>query len=322
MRTTNSLKTTKTGDDIFVFGFSRGAFASRSLCGYVSRCGVIQPGSPLGVKQLYDRYKKGNHAKTLNELLEPGAERSGYGLEERWMIRDCAPAPIKFAGVWDTVGSVATTAHHALLTGGDHSFLDTNLRKNEEHVYHAIAIGENRAAFDVTLLSYYRPNTETTPYVSPRPLADVEQSWFCGAHGDVGGGTYSDALAQLPLRWLLTKASSYGLAFKRDVELDAEASTAGEILRHGFSPLSTRPTYGLLMPSRSASLFRPPTFSLSRRNSFRALSIAAATGSASRRKASAARNSFIRKRRRSVCLLSGRQACGEKPSLHRATCGH
>ena len=78
------------GDDIFVFGFSRGAFASRSLCGYVSRCGVIQPGSPLGVKQLYDRYKKGNHAKTLIELLEPGADRSGYGLEERWMIRDYA----------------------------------------------------------------------------------------------------------------------------------------------------------------------------------------------------------------------------------------
>jgi hypothetical protein len=55
--------------------------------------------------------------------------------------------------------------------------------------------------FEVTLLLYYRPNAETTPYVSPRPLADVEQRWFCGAHGDVGGGTYSDALAQLPLRY-------------------------------------------------------------------------------------------------------------------------
>ena len=142
------------------------------------------------------------------------------------MVRDCAPASVTFTGVWDTVGSLATTGHLALLTGGDHSFLDTNLRKNEEHVYHAMAIDENRADFDVTLLSYYRPNTETTPYVSPRPLADVEQRWFCGAHGDVGGGTYSDALAQLPLRWLLAKASSHGLAFKRNVELDAEASTA------------------------------------------------------------------------------------------------
>jgi Uncharacterized alpha/beta hydrolase domain (DUF2235) len=78
--------------------------------------------------------------------------------------------------------------------------------------------------FEVTLLSYYRPNAETTPYVSPRPLAYVEQRWFCGAHGDVGGGTYSDALAQLPLRGLLAKASLHGLAFKRNIELEEEAS--------------------------------------------------------------------------------------------------
>ncbi len=216
------------GDEIFVFGFSRGAFAARSFSGFVSRCGVIEPGSPLGVKQLYDRYKKGNVVDTLLGLLTPGADRSAYGLEERWMVRDCFPAPVTFTGVWDTVGSVATTAHLALLTGGDHSFLDVNLRKNEEHVYHAMAIDENRVDFDVTLLSWYRPNSEAGDYASPRPLADVEQRWFCGAHGDVGGGTYSDALAQVPLRWLLGKASSHGMTFKKDVTLDAEATT-GEI---------------------------------------------------------------------------------------------
>ena len=116
------------------------------------------------------------------------------------MVRDCAPAPVKFTGVWDTVGSVPTNSRLALLTGGDHSFLDVNLRKNEEHVFHAMAIDENRVDFDVTLLSYYRPNTETTTYVSPRSYETVEQRWFCGAHGDVGGGSYSDALAQLPLK--------------------------------------------------------------------------------------------------------------------------
>jgi len=46
------------------------------------------------------------------------------------MVRDCAPATITFTGVWDTVGSLATNSHLTLLTGGDHSFLDTNLRKN------------------------------------------------------------------------------------------------------------------------------------------------------------------------------------------------
>lgn len=213
------------GDDIFIFGFSRGAFAARSLSGYISRCGLIRPGSPLGVKQLYDRYKKRDAEETLQHLKAEGTDTSAFTLEERWMVRDCASPDVLFTGVWDTVGSVPTTSVLSAVTGGDQSYLDVNLRQNEKHVYHAMAIDENRAVFDVTLLSYFRPNTETTPYRSPRALADVEQRWFCGAHGDVGGGSYNDALSQLPLRWLLTKASTHGLAFKRNVELDVEATT-------------------------------------------------------------------------------------------------
>ena len=110
-------------DEIFVFGFSRGAYAARSLSGYISRCGLIRPGSPLGVKQLYARYAKGDQVLTLNKLLEPSADRNNFTLEERWMVRDCAPTPIKFTGVWDTVGSVPTTGQLALVTGGDHLVL-------------------------------------------------------------------------------------------------------------------------------------------------------------------------------------------------------
>jgi uncharacterized protein (DUF2235 family) len=213
------------GDDIFIFGFSRGAFAARSLSGFISRSGLIRPGSPLGVKQLYDRYKKRDAVPTLHDLKAPDADPRKFTLEERWMVRDCAPAEILFTGVWDTVGSVPTTSILSAVTGGDHSYLDVNLRKNEKYVFHAMAIDENRAVFDVTLLSYYHPNSDPRPYECPRTPAEVEQRWFCGAHGDVGGGSYSDALAQLPLRWLLTKASLHGMAFKRSVELDDEART-------------------------------------------------------------------------------------------------
>jgi uncharacterized protein (DUF2235 family) len=221
------------GDEIFVFGFSRGAYAARSLSGYISRCGLIEPGSPLGIKELYDRYRKGNDALTIHELLEPGRDSSKFDLQEKWMVKDCRPVPVKFTGVWDTVGSVAHTNNMAFLTGGDHAFLDTNLRKTEQFIYHAVAIDENRIDFDVTLLSRYRPKTETGAYVSPRPLDDVEQRWFSGAHGDVGGGTYSDAIAQLPLKWLLSKASKHGLAFKRNIEIDAEAITG--VIEDSFS---------------------------------------------------------------------------------------
>lgn len=212
-------------DEIFVFGFSRGAYAARSLSGYISRCGLIRPGSPLGVKQLYDRYRKGNARLTIHELLEPQRDRSAYRLEENWMVKDCEPAPVKFTGVWDTVGSVPLTNGLAIVTGGNHAFLDTNLRKSEQTLYHAMAIDECRIDFDVTLLTDYVPKSQTSPFVSPRELKDVEQRWFSGSHGDVGGGSYSDPLAQIPLKWLLSKASEQGLAFRRTIEIDDEAAT-------------------------------------------------------------------------------------------------
>jgi uncharacterized protein (DUF2235 family) len=212
-------------DEIFVFGFSRGAYAARSLSGYISRCGLIRPGSPLGVKQLYDRYRKGDAVLTIHELLEPQRNRSAYTLEEKWMVKDCEPAPVKFTGVWDTVGSVPLTNGLAIVTGGNHAFLDTNLRKSEQTLYHAMAIDECRIDFDVTLLTDYVPKSQTSPFVSPRELKDVEQRWFSGSHGDVGGGGYSDPLAQNPLKWLLSKASEQGLAFRRAIEIDDEAAT-------------------------------------------------------------------------------------------------
>ncbi len=161
-------------DEIFVFGFSRGAYAARSLSGYISRCGLIRPGSPLGVKQLYDRYRKGNAVLTIHELLEPQRDRSAYDLEQKWMVKDCEPAPVKFTGVWDTVGSVALTNGLAILTGGNHAFLDTNLRKSEQSIYHAMAIDEFRIDFDVTLLTNYVPKSQTGPFVSPR---DLGRAW-------------------------------------------------------------------------------------------------------------------------------------------------
>jgi len=214
-------------DEIFVFGFSRGAYTARALAGFISRCGLIQPGSPLAVKQLYDRYRRTDESGplTIHELREPQRDRSAFSLEEKWMVRDCLPIVIKFIGVWDTVGPVAMTAQFHIVTGGNHAFLDTNLRKSEQHIYHAIAIDEFRIDFNTTMLTRYVPITEQGPYNSPRPLADVEQRWFCGAHGDVGGGSYSDALAQVPLKWICAKASVHGLAFRRAIDLDPEAST-------------------------------------------------------------------------------------------------
>lgn len=220
------VETFESGDEIFVFGFSRGAYTARSLSGFISRSGLIKLGAPLGIKQLYDRYKKGNLVRSIHELMERGAEKIPFSLEEQWMIRYCSPIPVKFTGVWDTVGAFAKTNLAKKITGGEHAYLDANLRKTETFVYHALAIDENREDFDATLLSQYVPNDQTGPFRSPRPLSDVEQRWFVGAHGDVGGGSYNDLLAQIPLRWLLSKASGHGLTFREDIVIDEGALMA------------------------------------------------------------------------------------------------
>ena len=211
------------GDEVFVFGFSRGAYTARSLAGLVSRCGLISLGAPLSVKQLYDRYRRGNDVKTIRDLLEV-QDRSAFDTEERWIVQYCLPIDIKFIGVWDTVAALVNDRHLTALTGGDHHFLDANLRKSERHAYHALAIDENRKVYDATMFTIYADKSK--PFVQPRNIGDVEQRWFCGSHGDVGGGNYSDLVAQIPLKWLMSKAKLHGLTFRQDISVDPGANGA------------------------------------------------------------------------------------------------
>ncbi len=223
------VETYEDGDDIFIFGFSRGAYEARSLSGLLSRCGLIKLGAPISIKQLYARYQRGNQALSIHELLEPQRDRSTFTNEEKWLIRYCFPVCVEFTGVWDTVGAVPTSGTLAFVTGGDHSFLDVNTRKTEKNIYHALAIDEHRKVFDASLLSQYVLDTDlSAPFSSPRPLDSVEQRWFVGSHGNVGGGSYDDVLSQLPLRWLMSKAVKHGLQFRCALDIDADVG-AGEI---------------------------------------------------------------------------------------------
>jgi hypothetical protein len=122
------------------------------------------------------------------------------------------------------VAALVNDIHLTALTGGDHHFLDANLRKSERHAYHALAIDENRKVYDATLFTIYADKTK--PFTQPRDIVDVEQRWFCGSHGDVGGGNYSDLAAQIPLKWLMSKAKSHGLTFRQDISVESGAYAA------------------------------------------------------------------------------------------------
>jgi len=210
-------------DRIFIFGFSRGAFTARSLSGFISKCGLLKPGAPVSLKQLYARYRKGATVHTIRELKSvPDASLS---LEDRWLKEYSMPIPIWFQGVWDTVGALGVPfGNFPTISRSQYAFLETDLRINNDRAFHALAIDEHRETFAPTLWSKtVVKGADTYP---PRPLQEVEQRWFVGAHADVGGGYANDLLAQIPLKWLMQKAQQNGLVCKETVNIDGDESQA------------------------------------------------------------------------------------------------
>src|SRR5437868_6547597 len=174
------------GDDIFIFGFSRGAYTARSLAGMIAYFGV--PNRNLDnqtVRRIFAAYR------ITDRDLKRAAKASlatEYGLEE---------VKVNMVGVWDTVGALGVPGH--LFSEFDqekYGFLDATLNPCIQKAYHAIAIDERRASFLPTLWS--------NPDGSPRDNDDqVQQVWFPGVHCDVGGSYADTQLSNITLRWML-----------------------------------------------------------------------------------------------------------------------
>jgi uncharacterized protein (DUF2235 family) len=239
------------GDEIFIFGFSRGSYTARSLAGFIAKCGLLKAGGALGVTQLYDRYRRAN-ARTIWALLDAqqNGPPAGFSLEEQLMLKYAMAVPIKMVGVWDTVGDLGIPwlSIEGLKWWSTEGFLTTGLRRPIEYGFHALALDEHRLAFSPTLWTVRHANNPDPDAPPPRPLSSVEQRWFVGAHANVGGGYESDILPQVPLRWLMKKASLQGLTFRNDVDLDGDELTAqvtdsfGKFM-YGIYSLVSRPYY-------------------------------------------------------------------------------
>ena len=181
------------GDEIFLFGFSRGAYTARSLAGMIAICGL-----PTGVfsddcvTQAFAAYRNPvNRASILAGLTACGLE----------------PATIQMVGVWDTVGSLGIPAIFGGVDEKKYGFLDTSLHPDIKNAYQCLALDENRAQFPATLWTS-----------APAAGQTIEQIWFSGCHGDVGGGTTAaggvDAgtqLCDITLGWMAAKAQALGL---------------------------------------------------------------------------------------------------------------
>lgn len=185
------------GDEIFVFGFSRGAAQARSLCQLIGWAGGFPPKrDAYYVPALFSNYlDQTGQGSALSFVDGVNQRHVATGNPQRISI---TPAKVKFLGVWDTVLALgwrsrartgtaeAPYAFHALAMPPD----------NIETIRHALAIDERRHDFQAEIW-------EDAPF--------IEQRWFPGDHSDVGGGANNDALANSSLNWMRVEATAAGL---------------------------------------------------------------------------------------------------------------
>lgn len=187
------------GDEIYRFGFSRGAYTVRSLAGMIRNCGVLKKqDAEEQLRNVFRLYRRSDAPPGSGEAVK---FRASYSRE----------AEITFIGVWDTVGSLGIPLRHlGKLTAGRHKFHDVELSGIVKHACHALAIDEKRRPFRASLWGD-----------KDKPGQTVEQVWFAGVHNDVGGSSGDPTLGSPPYEWMKAGASQSGLALDETAGIPA-----------------------------------------------------------------------------------------------------
>ena len=209
------------GDEVYLFGFSRGAFQARSLAGFVSLFGIARQGAGFDLADAWHVYRNRGSAAVEGALARLRAA-SHY------------PARIRCIGVWDTVGNLGNPFSSEGRIAGHFKFHDTRLSELVDVGLHALSIDEQRGPF--------RPALWTLPEGGALPRHQhVEQVWFAGTHADVGGGFKETGLSDIGLLWMAERAAALtGLAVdlaslkastRPDPLAAQHSSTTGRIFR-------------------------------------------------------------------------------------------
>jgi uncharacterized protein (DUF2235 family) len=185
-------------DEIYIFGFSRGAYTARALAGVIGAIGGIPKVSSFGeVEKFWTHYKK---SAKKREEDEEEIKKKLYPLPKSGKL-------IKCVAVWDTVGSYGIPTGMGLgslarmITSWTRNFRDNEIGRRIEYGFHAMAIDERRRAFSATA---WVPRSEAAEADAlPEPV--VEQVWFAGAHANVGGGYKQTGLSDQALIWMISR---------------------------------------------------------------------------------------------------------------------
>jgi hypothetical protein len=175
------------GDEIFFFGFSRGAYTARAVAGLVTFMGLLTKRGMDHFPEVYDAYYK--HAADATQPVLPTGLLDT--LKKNGDINEGAQKAVQIIGVWDTVG------FHGTFGGEKLEFWNLKLSPYVKHGYHALALDEERWAFKPTL--WDAPQDPSSK--------QINQVWFSGAHSDIGGGNLDHHLSDIALVWMIAKCA-------------------------------------------------------------------------------------------------------------------
>jgi uncharacterized protein (DUF2235 family) len=216
------------GDEIYLIGFSRGAYAARALAGLIGASGIQRATDAATFEIAWQHYRTKPAARAHPQTASSS---------ERKAIADYAAAgsafhdtrTVKCVAVWDTVGSYGIPAglglaplarYFALFVLGFH---DTSFGDHVEVGLHAVGVDEHRRPFVPTFWTIPRWQ---------KPKGHVEQTWFAGAHCNVGGGYPDAGLSDQALVWMIARLQALtGLEFDIDaVKAGTRPNIAGAVI--------------------------------------------------------------------------------------------
>jgi uncharacterized protein (DUF2235 family) len=224
------------GDEIFLFGFSRGAFVVRALAGMIHVCGLLDRDDGHLLKYASGLYQTSERrivatrksaGYPVRVRSENRADHAKFDLDAcRFKTQLSRPCTIAFMGLWDTVKAYGWF--------WPQSFPALRHNPSVRRVRHAVSLHERRSSFQLTGWGDNGP--------------DVKEIWFRGDHSDVGGGhpgmvdcpagatPEGSPLSDATLGWMLGEATHAGLLIDRDRE-----SAVASLVEHGRSAMTCEP---------------------------------------------------------------------------------
>lgn len=180
------------GDQLYFFGFSRGAYTVRSVMGLLRNSGLLRPENSHMISDAYALYRRRDAAS------HPSAVES-----ELFRRVHSRAVGVKFVGVWDTVGALGIPARHMHSVNKllDVEFHDVDLSSSVENAFQALAIDERRGSFEPCLWNLRDGASRQR----------LEQTWFSGSHSNIGGGYCDTGLSDITFTWMCQRAEECDL---------------------------------------------------------------------------------------------------------------